>query len=308
MMRLTEPGIYQISAETYHEDPCPEPSLSGSIAIPLVNRSPFHAWFRHPRLNPKFERENSKRLDLGTACHSLLFEAGRDLVVIDADDYRKKSAQEEREAAYAAGKTPILIADHEIARTMAEKAGERLFDTFGNHIKTATKETTIVWREGEAWCRGMVDLLANQLTFHLDYKTTAGSARPEDAERSLYDLNYHFKAAFYERGLDVLDPEGTGRRRSFFLFQETEAPFECSLLSPSESGLTIARKQVEFAIATWQRCMAAGEWPGYSRDVHYAPLPGWLEQRWMAREIAEDHASMPPLNNNPPSPVREITL
>lgn len=308
-LTLTEPGIYTLTAETYHADPCPEPSLSGSIAIPLVHRSPFHAWFRHPRLNPKFERENSKRMDLGIACHSLLFEAGRDLVVIDADDYRKKAAQEERDAAYDAGKTPILVADHEIARTMAEKAGERLFDTFGDAIKFARKEATIVWREGDAWCRGMVDLLGERLTFHLDYKTTSGSARPEDAERSLYDLNYHLKAAFYERGLDVLDPDNIGRRRSFFLFQETEAPFECSLLSPSEAGLTIARKQVAFAIETWARCMATNEWPGYPRDVYAATMPPWLESRWLAREMADPLATgaLAP-QNLPQSPVREITL
>ena len=29
-MKITEPGVYTMDAETYHADPCPTPSLSSS--------------------------------------------------------------------------------------------------------------------------------------------------------------------------------------------------------------------------------------------------------------------------------------
>jgi len=308
MITLTEPGFYQIPAETYHADPCPEPSLSGSIAIPLVHRSPYHAWFKHPRLNPRFERENSKRMDLGTACHSLLFEAGKDLVVIEADDYRSKAAQSERDAAYAEGKTPVIRPQYEIAEQMAGIARARLVDRFGGIFTDSRKEAVLIWREDHAWCRAMLDCLGPDLTMFLDYKTTSASARPEDAERSLYDLNYHFKAAFYERGLNVLDPENEGRRRAFFFFQETDPPFECSLLSPDEAGMTIARKQMTFAIDTWKDCIRLGQWPGYSRDVHYALMPPWVESKWMQREISDVRVSGATAPTTVRQPVTEITL
>ena len=41
-------GIYTLSAEAYHADPCPEPSLSASIANVLLQRSPAHARIQHP--------------------------------------------------------------------------------------------------------------------------------------------------------------------------------------------------------------------------------------------------------------------
>lgn len=311
MITLIEPGFYKIAAADYHADPCPEPSLSGSVAIPLVERSPRHAWVKHPKLNPKFKRKESKRFDFGKAAHDLLFEGGNNLVVIEAPNYLKKATQEARDAAYEAGRIPILVDEKKIADDMVEIARDRIKDRFGTilHPDHAQAECTMIWREGPIWCRGLVDLLPFNRTMTLDYKTTIASARPEDAEETLYDLDYHFKAAFYERGLDVLDPEGLGRHRSFFLFQEIEPPHECSFQSPTEGGMTIARKQITYAIESWQRCIAANEWPGYSREVHYAHPPARIERRWMARELSDPHATgaLAP-SNLPPSPIREITL
>lgn len=310
MITLLEPGFYKIPAADYHADPCPEPSLSGSVGIPLVERSPKHAREKHPRLNPAYEREHSNRLDLGTVAHALLFEGGQGLTVIEADNYNKKVHQQARDAAYAENKTPILIGTYEKARKMADIAAQRIEDKFGPimHPDNGRLECTMIWQESSIWCRGLVDCLPNPLTMTLDYKTTE-NARPDAAEMTLYRLNYHFKAAFYERGLDVLHPAGIGRRKSHFLFQEIDAPFECSFASPSEAGMTIGRKQITFAIETWQRCMAAGEWPGYSRDVHYASPPPWIERRWMDRELSDPLATgaLAP-STFPPSPTTEITL
>lgn len=307
-LTLLDPGIYTISATDYHSDPAPEPSLSGSLALPLLHRSPRHAWHAHPRLNSDCKTENSRRLDLGSAAHALLLQAGRGLVIIEADNYTTKIAKAERDAAYAAGDTPILAAEYDRAAAMACIAHKRLNEVFGALFSVGKTEATILWCEGDAWCRGMIDYLDDRLTMCLDYKTTAASARPEDAERTLYAMNYHFKAAFYERGLDVLNPENTGRRKSFFLFQETDPPYECSLVAPDEGGMSIARKQITLAIETWQRCMASGEWPGYGNDVHYAQMPPWLESQWIAREMADDDATgaQAPANY-PRTPVTEIT-
>ena len=50
-----EPGIHVWSHEEYLSDPCPEPSLSRSIADILMAQSPLHAWCAHPRLGNKSE-------------------------------------------------------------------------------------------------------------------------------------------------------------------------------------------------------------------------------------------------------------
>lgn len=291
MTVILSPGIHDgIEAADYHSDPCPEPSLSGSIAIPLVHRSPRHAWHKHPRLNPSAEQDQSNRLDLGSVAHELLLGTGGGVAVIAADDYRSKDAREQRDAARAVGKTPVLGHVHVQAIAMAD-AARSFLDAALPQWRNGKPEQVLIWREGDAWCRGMVDWLTDDCRTVIDYKTTSSSARPEDAERSLFDLNYHLKAAFYERGLDVLMPDGTGRRRFLFLFQETEAPFECSLIAMSEGAMTIGRKQATYAIRRWRQCMTSNDWPGYGIAAHSAVAPSWIEQRWLARELVDPFAT-----------------
>ena len=119
---ITEPGVYDIPAEIYHADPCPEPSLSSSVATALIDRSPRHAWQAHPRLNPVHEPDNRQDFDLGKAAHALLLE-GRDVAeIVDAADYRTKAAREARDAAYAAGKTPLLAHQWQDVEAMIKAA------------------------------------------------------------------------------------------------------------------------------------------------------------------------------------------
>ncbi|WP_242401117.1 hypothetical protein [Acetobacter okinawensis] len=53
MSIITTPGIYDLPEAQYHADPCPTPSLSNSVARILLDESPMHAHFSHPRLNPE---------------------------------------------------------------------------------------------------------------------------------------------------------------------------------------------------------------------------------------------------------------
>ena len=76
-------GVYQMPAEEYHADPCPEPSLSASLIKTLLARSPLHAWHEHPRLNPNVVKEERKEYDRGSAAHALLLEGEDRMAVIE---------------------------------------------------------------------------------------------------------------------------------------------------------------------------------------------------------------------------------
>ena len=105
---IDAPGIYDISAADYHADCCPEPSLSASVAQLLLKRSPRHAWYAHPGLNPNFQPENKKQFDLPTAVHAMLLERDQNRIfVIDARDYKTKAAREARDAHYEKNFIPL---------------------------------------------------------------------------------------------------------------------------------------------------------------------------------------------------------
>jgi hypothetical protein len=99
--------LLDCSKEQYHADPTEVPSLSYSVAKILLTESPMHAYYYHPRLGGHV-REQTKAMGKGQVIHKLLLGIGADIVVVRADNFRTKAAQELRDAAIAAGKTRRL--------------------------------------------------------------------------------------------------------------------------------------------------------------------------------------------------------
>jgi len=297
MTVITAPGLYtHVDAATYHADRlCPDVSLNNSVAQVLVDLSPAHAWAAHPRLNPNQKPEKSRRLDLGSVAHALLLGKSRDIVEIEFGDYRKKEAQELRDDAIERGKLPVLSDDLSVALNMADIARKAIAeheyltwlfpDVFTPDVHS---EAIIAWREGDEWCRSMIDRIAvNGRTLVMDYKTCT-CAEPEVATRHLYDMGYHFQEAFYTRGLDAVFPESAGRRKFLFLFQEIKPPFACSVLEVDGAGKAMAARKVDCAIARWQSCRRNDHWPSYSTMTHIASMPGFMEHKQLQREMEDE--------------------
>ena len=90
---ISTPGIYEIPAALYHADPCPEPSLSASVARTLIERSALHAKMQHPRFGRE-ERPVTSGMALGTAAHAVILEGDWDGIgFIDADSFRTKAVK-----------------------------------------------------------------------------------------------------------------------------------------------------------------------------------------------------------------------
>lgn len=279
-------AILTVDAATYHLDQLADrPSLSASIAKILIAQSPLHAWTAHPRLNPYYVRQEEDKFSIGTACHAIILE-GRDAVeVIEADDWRTKAAKEQRDAARAGGKIPLLgrhyfdvLAMVEAAKTQlaAHEASPPLF--------TAGKpEQTITWDEDGVVCKARIDWLHDDLTTIDDYKSTGRSANPDDFSRTLFGMGYDVQASFYRRGIHAV----AGVEADFrFAVQETTPPYALSVVDLGPDVYALADAKVDKAIAIWRSCIDSGEWPGYPSKVATAELPPWLEAQWMERNAA----------------------
>ena len=152
-MKITEPGIYEMTAEAYHADPCPEPSLSSHAIVTLLSKSPLHAWYENPRLNTDPDDDmdqNEKKFDVGTAAHRLILEGIDDIKVIDADSWRTKAAKEAAEEARAEGYTPLLAKHAKAVRQMAPvayKAIAECEELDGLIREDFDAEKTLIWQE-----------------------------------------------------------------------------------------------------------------------------------------------------------------
>lgn len=281
-------SILAISAEDYHADPAPVPSLSATIASILCSQSPAHAWVAHPKLNPDYQPVDKPSFDLGRIVHQLLLEGHTDdLVVINAANFRTKAAQEERDAAYAAGKSPILFGDVSRVQAMVDAIGERL----SNHqadpplFTDGKSEQTLMWEEpGGVICRARCDWLRDDLATIDDLKTTGKSAHPDKYRNALYSVGGDVQAAMNIRGLEKI----TGKTPEFrWVVVETDPPYALSVIAPGPDVLTIGRKKVDFAIDLWRRCLKTNLWPAYPNRVCYVDLPGWEETAWLEKEERE---------------------
>ena len=137
---------------TYLADPAPDPSMTSSIVRDILETAPRFVWQNTKRLNKDAEDTNKTIFDLGSAAHALFTGEGNPIAVIDADAFRSNAAKEARDAAYAAGKTPILKGNMERVQAMADaaRAGFAPNSDIGKLIDdpATLKEATIIWTEG----------------------------------------------------------------------------------------------------------------------------------------------------------------
>lgn len=285
-MTAIKTGFHDMPDAQYHADPAPVASLSASIAKVLIGKSPLHAWYAHPKLNPNHEAEHSAAFDFGTAAHDALL-LGMDRVhVIDAKDWRKADTQAERDGARAAGKIPILkdkylsLSDMVTVATLAIK---QCPDLSGMTLADGKAEQTLIWRHGETWCRQKMDWIANDRSLIIDYKTAGGSAEPTDWTRTNLVTNGNdLQGAFYRRGV----AEETGKEPAFvFLVQEVEPPYACSFIGLPPAFIALGEAKVADALALWAQCMKSGNWPAYSRRIVWPDPPAWAEARHIEKSL-----------------------
>lgn len=276
---IDKPGIYDMPLAEYIADPVKEPSLSASIAHTLITQSPLHAFVQHPRLNPGGEREESAKADIGTIAHAMLLENDESrIAIIDADDWRTKAAKELRDAAYAAGKVPLLAKQERPIRKLVQVAREaiRNSELGDDFTPTAGKaEQTLIWHEGDIWLRSRPDWLTNDHRLIIDLKTTTGSAEPNAWVRTALSNGNDLQAVLGLRGVKALT---TGGSRCQFVFWvvEQNPPYASSFVGLSPQFLEMSEHKLARAIQCWSDCTAMNCWGGYPSRVCWIEPPSYL--------------------------------
>jgi hypothetical protein len=294
---ITKPGRYKMAAEDYHADPVAVPSLSSSIAKLLIGQTALHAWTAHPRFNPGAEEENEARFDRGKACHILVLgDEERFQVVTGFDDWRKKEAQERRAQARANGLIPLL--EHQMMA--AREMHAAFLAQISQHRDSADIftggecEQTLVWKEsvrdGEVWCRSLLDYLPadpHRQAFG-DYKTLDANVNPDTLQRYAFSAGWDMQDAFYRRGiqkaLGVEDPAFK------FVVQEATPPYSLVIVDFPPEAKQYADAKVDEALDLWAYCIKTGNWPGYPAFTCTLEVPPWIGGEFEARKVRKDNA------------------
>lgn len=282
---ITAPGLYQIPADAYHADPCPEPSASASILTTLYARTPAHAYTDHPRLNPNWKPDDDAKFDRGSAAHDLLLRGLDAMHEVDARDWRTKEAKQQRDEARAAGLIPLLSKDVADVRAMVEAARVQIAaipEAASFLSADARSELVAIGQRDGLWRRAMIDRIDPEGGI-FDYKTTSGSAKAHIWARNyLFGGDHDIQPVWHA----ACATDATGEPPPFFRFlvQEVRAPYCLSLVEITPWGLAKADEKVEIAWRQWSACMRSGVWTGYPNRVCWVDPPGYTETDIAAHE------------------------
>lgn len=276
---VTEPGVYELPADVYHADPVEGGSLSSSGSRKIL---PPHCPAKY-----RYEREHkpipTKEFSFGHAAHKLVLGAGPEMLVVDAENWRTKAAQEQRDQAIADGLTPLLATEYEIVKQMADAIRRHPVAAALFSIETGRPEQALFWRDRETgiWCRAMLDWLRwpgeDRRLIVPDFKT-AISASPVRFEKAMYEYDYHRAAAWYIDA--VIGVERAEKAAFVFVVQEKSPPYLVSVFEPDALALEAGRHYNRQARLVFAECQATGNWPGYSDEVELISLPPYAQNRF----------------------------
>ncbi|HBT01620.1 MAG TPA: hypothetical protein DEB47_17590 [Citreicella sp.] len=299
---------YGIADDTYHADPAPVPSLSSTLARLILDRSPLHAWWAHPRLNPDFEPKDSKTFDIGRAAHRAVLGAGSDYVAIpgellsDDGGVRRKEAKEWVADARASGLTPLKAAEVDQIDSIADSVRRKL-DGMRIQIDPDYSEVTALAEIDGCPVRARFDNAPKGKPYLLDLKTTA-DASPDGCIRAVAEYGLDLQAAFY---LDTWHAATGERRKMRFVFVEKAPPYEVGVIElharPGDEAdwMDDAYGKAACARALWLDGITNNRWPGYPAQVAIIGAPGWYRKKW------EDLGAAPQVSDPSPETIARAT-
>ncbi|MCX4994297.1 PD-(D/E)XK nuclease-like domain-containing protein [Streptomyces longwoodensis] len=271
---ITEPGIYEMTNETYHSH---RYALSSSGARTIITSSPAH--FRYEQDHPQPVK---KVWDIGNAAHKLVLGNGPELRLVDYPRWDTKDAKAELAEARAAGAIPLKRGEYEQVHEMAEALRRHPLASLLFDPEHGKPEQSLFWRDEATGVmrRARLDWLPNPRTGRLiipDYKTCV-SAHPEKLQRVVEDLGYHQQDDTYRSACHAL---GIADADAAFVFvcQEKTPPYVITVIEVNANARRIGAARNRRALEVFARCTATGYWPGYSDDVVSVALPPWAETR-----------------------------
>lgn len=310
MTNVTGPGYVEMDADIYHADPAPKPSLSSGFLATIVTETVAIARQGHPRLGPVLtpqeaekakQKNRNKKFDLGSVAHTLVLGKGREIVPVDAADWKTKAAQVARDEAFDEGKTPCLAHVLETATAMrvalfeqlAEIKGEE--DAFQQIEGQTVAEQAGFWQEqteaGKIWCRQLCDWRRTDRLVIRDYKTFNGQsgADPDAFVKHLTGMGKDIQDAHYSAGYAAIASLESGEVVPWdavdfkFIVQDPNPPYLVSVVALNDRPWHFERRH--WAIDRFAAAAKASVWRGFEPKTHFVDVPAWARTAWEMRMI-----------------------
>lgn len=268
-MKITEPGLYPDLGDADYRAQVDWLSVSGAKKLlPPSCPAKFKATIG--------EEEHKPQYDLGKAFHAAVLGDGPAVEVAPFDSWRPAAAREFRDAAYAAGKVPLLADEWAVVEDMA--AAVSAHDVAPLLFKGGASEVSAFWVDDATGvqCKARFDYLPEKQEGRRlivpDLKS-AVSADPGEFSRAAARFGYvmqqvHYSNAIRHLGIDD-DPA------FLFVVVEKDKPHLVNVGQfASDADLQLSAAALDKALRLYRDCLAADHWPGW-QGVTELSLPTW---------------------------------
>lgn len=268
--------VYGMPDAEYRTDP----AVSYSGLKVLLNESPAqYQWTLKHRVHRDV-------YDFGHAVHGVVLGVGDPVCVIDAASWQTVKAREQRDAAYERGEVPLLtetweqvqacataITEHPLAGPILGRPGE--------------SEVSVFWTDEDTGvaCKSRIDRVTvtpDGVHYLLDAKTVGMSANPDAFGRVAAKFDYHMQGAKYKAGYCSATGLPPDQVEWLNILVEKTAPYSVAVTRFCAPTLAAGHAKWRAALGLYARCVASGEWPGYTpSEAQTVSIPGWaMREDW----------------------------
>jgi hypothetical protein len=293
MKLIDKPGIYDLTMEQYHGQPCVGPSVSSTGLRTIHTQSPAHYWV-DSSLNPDRDEEeddSTAALDLGRAAHHLF------LGEADFGKFFTMRPETIEGAAWQGNRTACK-------KWLSDRANEGITVLKGEqikHIKGMSKalnahplvqngilngqiEKSLIWKDEETgiWLKARPDAIPNDSGDFSDLKTTVETGIKLD--RSVSKFRYDMQAALVKMGAKAA--LGIDMTEFSFVFVEKTPPYCVDVLVLKPEDIALAELDIRVALRTLAYCIKTDDWFGPSgtqRDARYVHIGEFTKKDAQAR-------------------------
>ncbi|WGH92118.1 PD-(D/E)XK nuclease-like domain-containing protein [Auritidibacter ignavus] len=264
--------VHGMDAQEYHHT-----QALGSTSLRILSDPEITLKEAHYQLTTPSEPKPA--YELGTLAHAHILEGTFDELVhrVDADNYRSKQAQQERDLARENGLIPLNNSEYDtVVQEVHAMADSVLSDPIaGPLVRDHEPELSLFWETDGVPLKARLDAWHQNTNTIVDLKTVR-SARPNDFQKQISDLGYYIQARHYLNGaLQLLTDETPDW---YFVAIQKTPPYTVSVHLLDNNALLDAQMRIDYAIDRYKTAERTGWDHGYTK-VFEQELTPWEAMR-----------------------------
>lgn len=279
----------------YHKDPCPQPSLSSSMASALLTMTEEEAMLESQRLNPNWkDKKSSAAMDFGTLGHEyILMGESKTFEVVPYADFRTNDAKAVRDNILSRGLIPLSkdMEEKWVGKLKEMKKALRAqldrHEDYPGLLLNGKAEQSVFVKDGNIWLRSRPDWLDDKYpNVIFDYKIT-GLSFDKWEKNTLWAIEEGrcIQNPHYCRTMEIL----TGEPWKFvWVVQQDEAPHHIRLIEMDVTYLEEVQQRYAMARQRFENCLKTGVWRGQVPKTFHSYPPKWVLDQWEIDRIVHE--------------------